>query len=73
MMESIRKELGVVTYVDKFFFFFIYIFFEKETNFFGSKGPRKMKTLIPHVKPDNNANIWRPIKVTNKRINKKIF
>ena len=27
MMESIRKELGVVTYVNKYFFFFYLLFF----------------------------------------------
>ena len=47
--ESVRKELAVVTY---------------ETNFFGSKGPRKMMALVPDLKEDGESFFeWKPTKV----------
>ena len=47
--ESVRKELAVITY---------------ETNFFGAKGPRKMKALIPDMKEDGDGFYeWKPTKV----------
>ena len=47
--ETVRKELGVVTY---------------ETNFFGAKGPRKMKALVPDLKEDGDGFYqWKPTKV----------
>lgn len=47
--DCVRKEMAVVTY---------------ETNFFGSKGPRKMKTLIPDTKEGGDGFYsWKPTKV----------
>ena len=47
--ESVRKELASVTY---------------ETNFFGSKGPRKMRALVPDLKEDGETFFeWKPTKV----------
>lgn len=47
--ESVRKELAAVTY---------------ETNFFGAKGPRKMKALVPDLKEDGESFFeWKPTKV----------
>ena len=48
-LETVRKELAVITY---------------ETNFFGVKGPRKMKALIPDMKEDGESFYeWKPTKV----------
>ena len=47
--DSVRKELAAVTY---------------ETNFFGAKGPRKMKALVPDLKEDGESFFeWKPTKV----------
>ena len=54
MLESVRSELGVVTY---------------ETNFFGAKGPRKMRTLIPGLNRNGTFTQWKPNKVLNININ----
>lgn len=48
-LDNVRKELAVVTY---------------ETNFFGSKGPRKMKTLIPDARDGGDGFYqWKPTRV----------
>ena len=44
--EQIRRELGTVLY---------------ESNVLGSKGPRKMRVLIPAIDKDDNIWTWRPV------------
>ena len=52
--ENIRKQLGVVIYVNLII---------KESNIFGTKGPRKMKLLIPELKDRGENVVWKPINV----------
>lgn len=44
--EAVRNELGSVVY---------------ESNVLGSKGPRKMKVLIPMLNKDGNPVEWKPV------------
>eukprot|EP01016_Furgasonia_blochmanni_P040554 TRINITY_DN5186_c0_g1_i5.p1 TRINITY_DN5186_c0_g1~~TRINITY_DN5186_c0_g1_i5.p1 ORF type:complete len:257 (-),score=20.35 TRINITY_DN5186_c0_g1_i5:299-1069(-) len=45
-MDQVREQLGVVTY---------------ESNLLGARGPRKMKVLIPDVKPTGECYSWKPL------------
>ena len=42
--DDLREQLGVVQY---------------ETNVLGSKGPRRMKVLLPMVYRDGNVRLWK--------------
>lgn len=37
--------------------------FVKESNLLGERGPRKMRVLIPEVKPNGDYTEWRPTSV----------
>lgn len=52
--DSLRKQLCVVVY---------------DTNLMGTKGPRKMKILIPELKTDYEAYEFKPIKKEDGMIN----
>lgn len=47
--DQIRSQQGVVQY---------------ETNVLGSKGPRRMKVLLPNVDLQGHQHIWRPTDVS---------
>jgi tubby and related proteins len=44
-----------------------------ETNVLGSKGPRRMKVLLPNVDLDGNQHKWRPMDVSDKQIFSEVF
>lgn len=47
--DNLRYQHGVVQY---------------ETNVLGSKGPRRMKVLLPNVDLEGNQHPWRPLDVS---------
>ena len=51
--ESIRCQHGVVQY---------------ETNVLGSKGPRRMKVLLPMVDVNGHQTVWRSADVSNQNL-----